>query len=421
MRSLSQRGWMCAVILACSAVSSSAQEWTRFRGPNGTGESEARTIPATWTERDYNWKVAVPGVGHSSPVLWGDRLFIMSADPKDATRFALCYDALTGKKIWEKSFPSQTHTLHKQSSYASPTPAVDEKHVYLAWAAPAAITLMAMSHDGDVVWERNLGAWTNQHGFGTSPVVYNDMVILSNSQEVKEDPDCFMMAFDRTTGTPVWKTKLESANTSYSVPAVFQTKSGKPQLVCTNTGNGMFGLDPLTGKVVWSSAFFDKRTVSSPLIKGDLIFGSNGSGQGGNYLVAVRCDGTEPKLEYKIAGTQAPYVPTSVARDNLLFLVSDGGVASCLDLKSGNVHWKERIGGNYSSSLVRVYDKIYCISMDGEVVVLAADKEFKELGRTALGDGCRATPAIANGKMYVRTFSHLMSVGGSASAAGGSN
>lgn len=416
---------LCALSLLSLSTSSSAQEWTRFRGPNGTGESEAKTIPASWSDRDYNWKIEVPGIGHSSPVLWGDRLFVLSADPETATRYTLCYDAQTGKKIWEHSFPSQRHQLHKQSSYASGSPTVDAKHVYFAWAAPASITLIAMDHDGKTVWTRDLGPWSSQHGFGTSPILYKDLVILSNSQEVKDGPTpaCNMQAFDSATGKDRWKTDCNSVNTSYSVPAIFEPKTGAPQLVSTNTGDGIFALDPLTGKRLWSNAFFDKRTVSSPLVKGDLIFGSTGSGGGGNYLIAAQSDGSEPKLAYKIA-TQAPYVPTSVARGDLLFLMSDGGIATCVDLKSGETHWQKRIGGNYSSSLVRANDKIYCSSMDGEVVVLAADKEFKELGRTSLGEGIRSTPAIADGRMYFRTYSHLMSIGGpqnSRAAVGASN
>ncbi len=413
MRSQSSAMLLCAISMICGAMPASAQEWTRFRGPNGTGESEATTIPAQWTDRDYNWMVELPGTGHSSPVLWGNRLFLLSANPEDATRHALCFDAVTGKKLWDVSFKSQRHQLHKQSSYASSTPAVDENHVYFAWAAPASITLMAMSHTGETVWTRDLGPWSSQHGFGTSPILYEGLVIVSNSQEVKDGPEpaCDMMAFDRATGADRWKTKLHSSNTSYSVPAIFEPKSGSPQLISTNTGDGMFALDPSSGKVLWSNAFFDKRTVSSPLIKGDIIFGSTGSGGGGNYLVAAQSDGSEPKLAYKIS-TEAPYVPTSVARGDLVFLMSDGGVATCVDLKSGKVHWKQRIGGNYSSSLVRANDKIYCSSMDGEVVVLAAEKEFKELGRTSLGEGIRSTPAIANGRMYFRTISHLMSIGG---------
>lgn len=409
-------------MLICGAVPSFAQEWTRFRGPNGTGESEAKTIPAAWTDKDYNWKVRVPGIGHSSPVLWGDHLFIMSADPDNATRYALCYDALTGEKIWEKSYPSETYTLHKQSSYASGSPTVDDKHVYFAWASPKSITLIAFTHDGNEVWKRDLGTWSSQHGFGTSPMLFQDMVILLNSQEEKEkaDPTCFMLAFDSASGKDRWKTKCHSINTSYSVPAVFEPKGGSPQLVCTNTGDGLFALDPTDGHLLWSNPFFDKRTVSSPLVKGDMILGSTGSGGGGNYLVGAQSDGKEPKQVYKIS-TQAPYVPMSVARDNLVFLMSDGGIATCIDLKTGTSHWQKRVGGNYSGSLVRAHDKIYCPNSDGEIIVLAAEPEFKELGRTSLGEGIRSTPAIANGRMYLHSFSHLMSIGGGRKAAVGAS
>lgn len=411
MQQITWRGLWLVLGLLCTTPAG-AQEWTRFRGPNGTGESET-PIPAAWTDTDYAWRVSVPGVGHSSPVLWGNRLFLLSADPATATRIVLCYDSDTGKKLWERSFPSQTHTLHKQSSYASSTAAVDDSRVYFAWAAPSAITLIAFTHNGETVWTRDLGPWASQHGFGTSPILHDDLVILSNSQEVKDgtSPACVMLAFDRATGADRWKTPRNSVNTSYSVPAIFQPKSGAPQLVCTNTGDGLFALDPRTGKALWSNPYFDKRTVSSPLVKGDFIFGSTGSGGGGNYLVAAKCTETDSNLVYKVA-TQAPYVPTSVARGDLVFMVSDGGIASCADLKTGTMHWQKRIGGNYSSSLVRADDKIYCTSMDGEVIALAADKTFEELGRTQLGEGIRSTPAIANGRMYLRTFTHLMAIGG---------
>lgn len=414
-------GWVvCLSTFIAGSSSVSAQEWTRFRGPNGSGESETTTIPASWTDKDYLWRADLPGTGHSSPVLWGEKLFVMSADPTSATRYTLCYDASTGKKLWEKSFTSTPYALHKQSSYASGTPAVDKDHVYFAWAEPASITLIAFTHDGETVWKRDLGTWVSQHGFGTSPILYDHLVILSNSQEIKDAPEpvCAMLAVDRVTGKNVWSTKRHSSNTSYSVPAIFQPKKGKPQLVCTNTGDGIYALDPLTGKELWSNAVFDKRTVSSPLVHGDMIFGSTGSGGGGNYVVAVQSDGKNAKVAYKL-DTQAPYVPTSVARGNLLFLMSDGGIATCVDIKTGNSHWRQRIGGNYSSSLVRANDKVYCPSMDGDIVVLAADKEFKELGRTSLGEPIRSTPAIANGRMYLRTVSQLMAIGGVAGSAAG--
>lgn len=418
-------GRVALVILVLTAgiliqsVDVTAQEWARFRGPNGTGESEATTIPATWKETDYNWVAELPGIGHSSPVLWGDRLFVMSADPVTATRYVLCFDVQRGVEIWRREFPSVPHHLHTMSSFASCTPAVDAQNVYVAWSTPANLTLMALTHSGDKVWQKDLGRWYSQHGFGTSPMLIDDLVILSNSQEAKDGkidlvditPESFLMAFDRKTGEERWRTRRKTDNVAYSVPAIFKPKDGPPQLVSTSTGSGMYAVDPRTGEELWSTVVFDKRTVSSPLVKGDLIFGSTGSGGGGIYVTAVRSDGQHTDVVFQIKA-QAPYVPTVVAKDDLLFMVSDAGFATCVDLKSGDVHWRQRIGGNYQGSPIRVADKFYCVSVEGEVVVLAADKEFKELGRVSLGEGSRSTPAVAGGRMYLRTFSKLMSIGG---------
>lgn len=412
-----------AVLALVGVVPASAQEWTRFHGPNGTGESETTTIPAAWTDKDYNWRVKLPGVGHSSPVLWGHRLFVMSGEPKEGTRYLLCFDATKGEKLWEKDFESTPYRVHAQNSLASSSPTVDAERVYVTWAAPSNVNLMALTHAGEIVWKLDLGPWSSQNGYGASPVVIDGKVILSVSQENPQEPkaaqqnpnvvipESFVLAVDPQTGKEIWRTKREPRTASYASPALFHPKQGPDQLVVMSTGDGMYALDLKTGKELWSNVFFSKRTVSSPVIKGEMIFGSTGSGGGGNYFVAARSDGAQPTLAYKIE-TQAPYVPTSVARGDLVFLCGDAGIVSCLDLNSGEVHWRKRIGGNYSSSPVRAHDKIYCTSMDGEVVVLAADKEFQELGRTSLGEGCRSTPAVANGCMYLRTFSELMSIGG---------
>lgn len=417
MQRQSSLSWIVAAMLPLCLSPCFAQEWTRFRGPNGTGESDTTILPARWTENDYNWVAELPGKGNSSPVLWGSRLFILSADPETATRYVICLDALHGNEVWRREFESAQHHLHKMSSYASCTPTVDEERVYVAWSTPASLTFMALDHDGKTVWSNDLGRWYSQHGFGASPMLFEDLVILSNSQEAKDGPkeatltpDSFLMAFERKTGKEVWRLKRETDHITYSVPALFQPKDGPPQLVNTSTGSGMYGVDPRTGKELWSTVVFDKRTVSSPLVKGDMIIGSTGSGNGGNYVTAVRCDGKQPDVAYQVK-IQAPYVPSVVAKDDLLFLINDQGMAACVDLKTGELHWRKRLGGNFQSSPVRAADKIYCASVDGEVVVLAAKKEFEELGRSSLGDGTRATPAIALGQIYFRTFSKLMAIG----------
>ncbi|MEX0724746.1 MAG: PQQ-binding-like beta-propeller repeat protein [Planctomycetaceae bacterium] len=413
------RAAILSALLFSVQTSLAAQEWPRFRGPNGTGESEAATIPGRWTDDDYNWNIELPGVGNSSPVLWGNRLFILSADPKTALRYVLCYDADTGENLWTREYESTPHQLHSFSSYASSTPAVDEDHVYVAWSSPEAAVLKTFTHEGELVWEKDLGPWHGQHGFGTSPMLFDGLVFLANFQELHDDergsdavpPPSFLMAFDGKTGDECWSIPRVKDNLAYAVPAIFQPKEGRPQLVNNSTGSGVYAVDPDTGEELWSIQALDKRAVSSPLVKGDLIFGTTGSGGGGNYLAAVRSDGKTAEVAYKIEAA-APYVPTPVARDDMLFMLNDGGVVTLVELSTGKEIWQKRIGGNYHSSPVRAADKFICLSVEGEVVVLAAEKEFEELGRMSLGEGSRSTPAIARGQLYIRTFSRLMSVGG---------
>ena len=411
---------MVAVLALAAAPAGDAlgQQWTRFRGPNGSGESEATTIPAEFAEKDFNWKTKLPGVGNSSPVVWGDKIFLLSADPENATRYVLCLSTETGKILWQRDFPSSPHHLHARSSYASCTPAVDAEQVYVAWSTPSETTFKAFTHEGKEVWSLDLGRWVSQHGFVASPIVYDDLVILFNSQQAAQlDPgespgESHMMAFDRRTGKMRWKTPRVSVNVCYSVPFIYRGADGKDQLICTSTGDGFFSLDPRTGEENWKIGdAFTMRTVSSPTLVDGLIFGSTGKGGfAGNYVVAVRPE-PKPEIAYQVT-RHAPYVPCIVGRDNLAFLFFDAGIVSCIEAATGEEHWRERIGGNFSGSPVRVADKVYCVDDEGAVIVLAADKEFKLIAKNPLGEGSRSTPAVADGRMYLRTYSHLISVGG---------
>jgi len=411
---ITRRGLLAALLVLVVQHGLSAlaggENWTRFRGPNGTGASEAEGIPVTWTEADYNWKIELPGGGNSSPVVWGERVFITSGDPKTGDQVVLCLNAEAGRTIWEKRLPSSPHHLHSRNSYASSTPAVDAERLYVAWASPDKYRLAALDHGGNLVWEIELGPFDSQHGFGTSPIVVGEMVIIGSEQK---GPNSFLLAVDRRTGETKWKTPREYRRTAYSTPCVREKEDGETELIFNSGANGITGVDPQTGEVNWQIKVFDKRSVSSPICVGGLAFGSCGSGGGGNYVVAVRPggEGKEPEVAYKIAKS-APYVPTPVAYGDLVFLWYDKGVASCIEAGTGEIHWQERVSGNYSGSPVRVEDRIYCISDEGECVVLAADKEFKLLARNDLGERSRATPAVAGGRMYLRTYGHLMSIGG---------
>ncbi|MCA9083489.1 MAG: PQQ-binding-like beta-propeller repeat protein [Planctomycetaceae bacterium] len=410
---------------ACALSSTFGSEWTRFRGPNGTGVGSGDHIPSEWTEKDLNFKTALPGgSGCSSPVVWDNKVFVLSADPADATRYVVCVDGTSGEILWQKPYKSDAHHLHTRNTYASCTPAVDEERVYVAWSTPTETTLKALNHSGEEVWSKNLGRWQSQHGFGTSPIVYRDLLILHDSQQAKqlkegEEPgESFMLAFNRKTGEEVWRTPLESVNVCYSVPFIYTPADGGPdELVCTSTGNGIFSLDPNTGRPNWAvnDSLFSMRTVSSPVEAGGLIFGSNGSGgYSGNYIVAVK-PGATGGLAYKLQNSsqfKAPYVPCLIADGSLLFCLYDRGFASCIDAETGKVHWIERTSADFSGSPVRIGNRIFCTDEKGVVWVIAASTEYKVLGRNDLGEECRSTPAVANGRLYLRTNGHLISVGG---------
>jgi outer membrane protein assembly factor BamB len=294
--------------------------------------------------------------------------------------------------------------------------------VYVAWGTPENVTLRAYDHEGNEVWSRNLGPWVGQHGFGTSPIVYEDMVILHNSQQAAQlDPgvqpgQSYMWAFDRETGEDRWQTPLNTVRVSYSAPFFRQAEDGSTELVCTSTGVGVFGMDPATGSLKWSADVFQMRVVNSPIEAAGLIFSSNGSGgYGSNYVVAVK-PGSQAKLAYALRNSRsfkAPYVCCLVSMDQWVFAVYDRGFISCIDAASGEVQWIERVRAAFNGSPIRVRDKIYCVDEDGVVWVLAANPERLEvLAQNPLGEPSRATPAVSHGRMFLRTYSHLICVGG---------
>jgi outer membrane protein assembly factor BamB len=410
--------WLPGLVLIWYAAVTpvAAQEWTRFRGPNGTGVSTATTIPANWTAADYRWQTKLPGKGHSSPVIWGDRLFVLSADATSARRYVLCLDTDTGKILWQKDYESATHPLSTLNSYASSTPTVDEQHVYVAWATLDHLVVRALTHDGTEAWQRDLGPYISEHGFGNSPILFEDLVILVNSQQAEElapgqqPGTSSVVALDRTTGEVRWTTPRKAARVCYGTPCLYEPPKGPVEMLLYDTPDGFISLDPRTGKENWTFPAFTMRTVASPIVVNDLVFGSNGSGGGGNYLVAVRL--TEPRQEVYRIKRQAPYVSTSVAHDGLVYLFFDRGFVSCMQAADGKIIWSERVTSGFSGSPVLVHDKVYCMDNEGNVLVLAAGREFKELGRMPLGEPSRATPAVSGGRMFLRSETTIVCIGG---------
>jgi outer membrane protein assembly factor BamB len=405
---------LALLLLLASAAPGTGQEWTRFRGPNGSGLSAAKTIPTKWTEQDFNWRIPLPGAGHSSPVLWGDKIFLTSGDDQADQLWVLCFSASQGRILWQKPFPLKPYHKNAFNSVASGTPAVDEQRVYVCWSVPERLTLMALDNTGNKVWDKDLGPYVTQHGGGASPIVFQDQVILADDQ----DGQSFLIALDAVTGQTRWKTPRKATRASYGTPCVYQPKDGKPALIFASQSHGVYGVEPENGNVLWELAdVFDKRVVSSPVVAGGLIIGACGAGEGGNYLVAVRpgelATNQKAELAYTIRKS-APYVPTSLFLGKLLFLWGDDGVVSCVQAATGEVTWQERLGKHFFSSPVCVDGRLFCVSTSGEVVVIQASDRFKLLASNPLGETTHSTPAVAGGRMYIHTSKHLISIGGRA-------
>jgi outer membrane protein assembly factor BamB len=405
-----------AVVLGsilCTPSAVQAQEWTRFRGPNGTGISAATTIPTQFTETDYNWRVQLPGTGHSSPVLWGNRLFVTSAEETGGKRHLLCLNAADGRQLWVRSVTFTPHQRHRFNSFASSTPAVDADNVYTTWISPEAFLVLAYDHAGKELWKTDLGPYQVGHGGAASPVLVGDMLIVRSDNE--DDAPSFIVGLDRKTGAIRWKLPRTSKAGSYSTPILYEPKGGKPELIFTSNAHGFTSLDPATGEVNWElGGVFLQRCVGGPVAANGLLFATAGNGAGARQGVAIQPGskgGPPAKVAYQVP-RGIPYVPTPLVIGDLMFLWGDGGVVTCVRAATGEQVWMERIGGNFFGSPVCAGGKIYAISAAGELVVIEASDQFKLVAKNTLGEPSHATPAIANGAMYLRTERHLISVGG---------
>jgi len=398
---------------AAAEPSGTAENWPRFRGPNGSGVSET-PAPAEWTKADYNWQVPLPGAGHSSPVIWGERIFLASADEASGTRYLLCIAKADGKVLWQETFELTAHKKHKVSSYASSTPALDARIVYLLWQAPGGESVLyAFSHDGEQRWKHSLGPFQGGHGSGVSPIVYRDLVIVPHDH----DGAGFLAAIDSKTGKERWKVERESSRAQYSTPCIYEPEAGEPQVIFTDMHHGITAVGVESGLQLWEVAVFGtfkQRAIGSPLVAGDLVIGMSGFTTAKKNVVAVRpqsrAQGYTAEEVYRVSQS-APHIPTPLIYNNRMFLWSDRGIVTCVDATDGREIWQERVGGNYFASPVCAGGRIFNVDRLGNVVVLAASDEFQKLAENSLGEGSLATPALAGGTIYFRTLSHLIAIG----------
>lgn len=391
-----------------------APEWPRFRGENGAGVVTEANIPAAWSESDYLWKTDLPGVGHGSMAVAGERVFLLCADVETSERMPVCVSAKDGSVLWSKTYSTAKFKGHRFNSPASTTPAVDDEKVYFTWGTKERLTAVALTHEGEQVWMADLGPVKGGHGFGASPMVYDDLVVINNDQ----DGDSSLIALEKGTGKIRWEIPRKSVRLSYSVPVVLPTEDRGDILVFTNWQHGFTAVDPKTGEVLSEIQSFNleakERAISSPVLAGNLVLGTCGFTAEPKHAVAVKWNGEALEEVWRIERS-VPHIPSLIVIGDRVYFWEDQGIGTCVDHQTGEVIWRDRIGGaTFFTSPVSDGEKIFGIDADGVVVALAASDEYKELARTKLGDGvvCRSTPVIAHGNMFVRTFDQLIAVKG---------
>jgi outer membrane protein assembly factor BamB len=351
-------------------------------------------------------------------VLWGERLFVSCGDTKTGARTLVCLRAVDGRRLWVRPFPGERQAQHADTSLASATPAVDERHVYVLWGSPRQLLAAALDHRGNLVWQRDLGPFKTGYGLGASPVVVGDVLAVPDDQDGRGA----LFGLDCRSGQVRWKVPRRS-KASYTTPCVLRTGGRPAALIFTNYEHGVTSIDPRSGRVNWEADVFHKghleTAIGSPVVAHGLVIATCGWLGVRQEVVAVRPGGRgrKPEVVYSIARS-APLCTTPVVKGDLLFLWSDRGIVTCADVRTGRVHWRERVPGSYYGSPVCVAGSLYCMSREGEVVALAAAAKYRLLARNPLGEGSHATPAVAGGVLYLRTFKHVISVGGKGQVSG---
>ena len=382
-------------------------EWTQFRGPGTSGHSSDETIPSTITKNVIKWIFDLPGTGHSSPVVWDQTVFMtLSSKESPGTRYVMALSLEDGSVKWRNKQEHEVYRQHRFNDFSSSTPCCDEKRVYVTWTSPKGVEALALNHNGKELWKIKLGNFYAKHGSSASPVLAkNTLVIGSHGEEGKS----YIVGLNPENGVERWRINRESNDKgAYSTPVFRTADDGTQELIFSSTAHGITAIDPSSGKIRWEhDAGFSQRCVGGPIISGDTIFVSAGSGSGGKESAVVRVKSKKPTIAWEAGLKGLPYVPTGISHKGMIFLLNDGGVMTCRSAKDGKIHWQERVVGAPYSSPIIINDNIYCCSKEGELNVVKAANKLEKVSSYKFDDGIYASPAVAKGNLLIRTFSKL--------------
>jgi outer membrane protein assembly factor BamB len=388
-----------------------AENWPEFRGPTGQGLYNGQNLPAEWgPNKNVVWKQPIPGKGWSSPIIQDGRIYLTSAVPvggKDQSLRAFCLDADKGKILWQTEVFRQEGAkapgIHTKNSHASPTPVTDGQRLYVHFGHQGTA---ALDLAGKVLWRQRELRYAPVHGNGGSLILAESRLFFSGDGSDKQ----FVAALNAATGKVLWKTDRQCTafkKFSFSTPLLIHV-NGQAQLI-SPASDAVMAYDPASGKELWRLAYTGYSVIPRPVYGHGLIFLSTSYDQ--PSLLAIRADGmgdvTETHLAWKTA-RGAPHAASPLLVGDELYMISDKGMASCLDARTGKVHWQERVGGDFSASPLYADGKIYLQSEDGTTTVLRAGKQFESLGRSSLGkERTFASYAVADGAIYLRSEGHL--------------
>ncbi|HTG94781.1 MAG TPA: PQQ-binding-like beta-propeller repeat protein [Pyrinomonadaceae bacterium] len=377
-------------------------DWPQFRGPTGQGHSDEQGLPLNWSETtNVRWKVAIPGKGWSSPVVQGDRIWLTTATDEGKSLRALSIDRNSGAilqnvEVVRLKSPKLTNS---KNSFASPTPVVDGERVYVHFGAYGTACL---TQSGEIVWKTRLEYDNGQHGTGGSPIVYEDLLIIScDGNDVQ-----FVVALDKLTGKVKWKKSREGYQ-AYTTPLVVSLPGGD-QVISPGAFRAV-AYEPRSGKELWQVRYGEGfSNVPRPVYGDGLVFICTGFQQAS--MLAVRLDGkgdvTDSKVEWKL-DRGVPLTASPLLVGNELYMVTDNGIATCVDAKTGKEYWRARVGGNHSASPIYADGRIYFLSEEGESVVIAPGQKLKHLATNQLDGRTLASMAVSGGSIFIRSETHL--------------
>jgi outer membrane protein assembly factor BamB len=414
--------------LALTSGDALAEDWPAWRGPRGDGTSLETGVPLEWGKgKNVRWQVRVPGVGHSSPVVHGDRIFLTTCVEVESRkakgkatgsgkRMLLCLDRRSGKVLWERTvLTAPLERKHSLNSFASATPATDGKHVYVAFLDYPYMRAYCYDIQGNKVWERSPGKLLSVHGFCSSPVLHKGLVILNGDQ----DAQAYIVALDKQTGEERWRADRPNRTRSYCTPILLPCpkRAGVTQLILSGS-KSVTGYDADTGRLLWHLDGPTEQYVASLVHQDGVLFLTTGFPE--RHLMGIsplgegNITGTKHVLWHQDHGRRdrfASYVPSPIAHAGLFFVVSDPGYLTCVEAKTGNRLWMQKLGRRHSASPVLLQGNLIIPDDDGNTWVVKAGPKFELVRKNVLGEPIYASPAVSHGQMFLRGERHLFCIG----------